>query len=282
MTNAPVLKTGVRKDLGVRVARPRLSMLSTGITLLCVQSLGAQTVDRELRGVVIDARTTAPIRGGEFAVTTGRDTVGTARSDSTGRFQLALGSATTVMLHVRKIGYRVDSIAVNAADDHILRIALDPSVATLASVVIKDAAITTFERRARRSAGGHFIRLSDIERAKPTQTTDLLRTIPGITFSDSGGVQRALSQRNLRSTPPSLRRGGAQGPESDAERCAFRVAIDGRLMSTDFFLNYIPPSDIVAIEVYEGAATIPVEFSSVRRGSPCGLIMIWTKTGRDK
>ena len=285
MAIAPVLKTGVRKDLGVRIPRPPLCVV-VGV-MLQVHTAHAQTVERELRGVAIDARTTAPLRGGEFAATVGRDTIGRARSDSVGRFQLALGSATTVMLHVRKIGYRADSILVDAADEHIVRIALDPGVATLASVVVKDSALSGFERRARRSAGGHFIRLADIEREKPVRTTDLFRTIPGLALSDSDGVLRVTSQRNVRQRMPSSGRLAIGGdtvhvPTSDAERCSIRVALDGHLTDAGFSVNDVRPADIVAIELYVGAATIPIEFSSVRHGAPCGLIMIWTKLGRDR
>jgi hypothetical protein len=35
-------------------------------------------------------------------------------------------------------------------------------------------------------------------------------------------------------------------------------------------------ADIVAIEIYPSAATMPVEFSSTRYGMGCGLAMVWT------
>lgn len=259
-----------------------------GIVLASARASAAQTGARELRGIAIDARTMRPIQGGEFAATAGRDTVGTARSDSAGRFRIVVGDAINVTVHVRKIGYRADSIVATPGEADVLRIAIDPAVATtLASMVVRDSALTGFERRARRNGGGHFIRLADIERLKPTNTTDLLRSIPGIAFSDSDGVVRVVSQRNVRRTMPSSGRLAIGGdtvhmPVSDAERCPVRVALDGRLMDGGFSVNDVRPADIVAIELYFGAATIPVEFSSVRHGSPCGLIMIWTKTGRDR
>jgi hypothetical protein len=287
MAIAPVLKTGVRKDLGVRIPRPPLAFVGLIVAMLQAHAVRAQTVERELRGVAIDSRTTAPIRDGEFAATSGRDTIGRARSDSVGRFRLSVRTATTVVLHVRKIGYRPDSISVDSGDDHIVRIALDPGIATLASVVVKDSAFNGFQQRAQRSTGGHFIRLADIERQHPLRTTDLFRTIPGLALSDSAGVLRVISQRNVRRTMPSSGRlvvGGdtAHVPASDAERCAIRVALDGHLTDTGFSVDDVRPADIVAIEVYVGAATIPIEFSSVRHGAPCGLIMIWTKLGRDR
>jgi hypothetical protein len=281
------LKTGIRKHVGVRVPRPPLCTLVVIAATLQAHAIYAQTVGRELRGFAIDARTTAPIVSGEFAATVGRDTIARARSDSAGRFRLALGTATSVVLHVRKIGYRADSIPIDASDDRIARIALDPGIATLASVVVKDSTISGFERRARRSAGGHFIRLTDIEREQPVRTTDLFRAIPGLSFADSDGVLRVISQRNVRRTMPSSGRlmvGGdtVHVPASDAERCAIRVALDGHLTDAGFSVNDVRPADIVAIELYVGAATIPIEFSSVRHGAPCGLIMIWTKMGRDR
>ena len=50
-------------------------------------------------------------------------------------------------------------------------------------------------------------------------------------------------------------------------------------MPPDFSVDEIRPEEILGIEVYLGAATIPAEFSSVQHDAPCGIIMIWTKSG---
>jgi hypothetical protein len=246
-----------------------------------------------LRGIVIDARTTAPVRDAQFSLISGGDTLGRAQTDTGGRFEMTLSGANlppTAMLHARRIGYRADSMRVSPSDGVVLRLALAASsVASLPAVVVRDSNGTpsAFERRARRNAGGTFIRLADIERLKPLHTSDLLRTVAGITLDDSAGIMRVVSQRSLRRTAATPRRvavGGdtAHVPSSDAVRCAMRVAVNGQLMDDSFSLNDVRPSDIAAIEMYVGAATIPTEFSSVQRGAPCGIVMIWTRKGRDR
>jgi hypothetical protein len=50
-------------------------------------------------------------------------------------------------------------------------------------------------------------------------------------------------------------------------------------MPTEFSVDEIRPEDIMGIEIYQGAATMPAEFSSVQHDAPCGLVMIWTKVG---
>ena len=42
------------------------------------------------------------------------------------------------------------------------------------------------------------------------------------------------------------------------------------------------PGDVRGIELYLGAATLPVEFSSVQPDAPCGIVMIWTKSGAER
>ncbi len=65
----------------------------------------------------------------------------------------------------------------------------------------------------------------------------------------------------------------------------FRVAIDGLLQSQlrVNLANLPPPSEIYAIEVFSGAATVPVQYNKMsnREGDnkfrACGLIAIWTR-----
>ena len=42
-----------------------------------------------------------------------------------------------------------------------------------------------------------------------------------------------------------------------------------------FDLNSLQPSRILAIEIYRGGSTMPLEYNSAR--STCGLLMIYTK-----
>jgi hypothetical protein len=63
------------------------------------------------------------------------------------------------------------------------------------------------------------------------------------------------------------------------ESCPLRIGVNGHLMPEEYQLDDVVVVDIVAIELYPSAATMPVQFSSTRRGLSCGLAMVWTRTG---
>jgi hypothetical protein len=53
-------------------------------------------------------------------------------------------------------------------------------------------------------------------------------------------------------------------------------------MPPDYSIDDVRPVDVRGIELYLGAATLPVEFSSVQPDAPCGIVMIWTKSGAER
>jgi hypothetical protein len=237
-----------------------------------------------LRGRVIDARTAAPLRDVNIVVTSGGDTLARIRSDSTGVFQSPVGSATSVVAHFARIGYRADSLTSSAGLEFPLRVAMAPIGAaanTLAAVIVRDTARSSFDQRARRNSGGSFIREEDIKKKKPLRTSDLFRNYPGVRVDDSSGVTRLVSLRSARQMSPSgpsllVGRDSVRSP-NNARYCVLRVGIDGRLMPNEYSVDDVRPGEIAAIELYLGAATLPVEFSSVQQDAPCGIIMIWIK-----
>ena len=217
------------------------------------------------------------------ALTSSGDTIGQARSDSAGRFAIPTPAAGAVVVHFVRLGYRADSLAASIGNELPLRVAMDPvGHHTLAAVVVQDSARSDFERRARRNAGGTFITAAEIDKRKPHMWSDLLRTIPGVGLIDSAGSLRLVSLRTIRHSAPSARTRTIDGesvsmPVSQGQRCILRVGIDGELMSVDYSIDFIKPSEIRGIEVYLGAATIPIAFSTVQEDAPCGIVMIWIK-----
>ena len=162
-----------------------------------------------------------------------------------------------------------------------------PATATVASklapVVVHDsAARSAFERRAQRKNGGSFIRAEDIAKRKPVRTSDLFRAYPGVRIDDSSGVTQLVSLRGTRQTQDGgktvvIGRDTLRAPASNARRCVLRLAMDGHLMPPDFSVDDVRPEEVMGIEIYLGAATIPVEFSNVQQDAPCGIVMVWTK-----
>jgi len=252
-----------------------------------VSALGGQSpTDSLLRGRVIDARTAVPLRDVGVTITVGSDTVARGVTDSLGAFQMTARRGP-VIAHFVRLGFRPDSIATTVGE-FPLRVAMVAATATVASalkpVVVRDTtARSGFQRRAARNTGGSFISEAEIARRKPTRTSDLLRSYSGFRIYDSSGVTQLISMRGTRSTPDSHRSaipGDTMPAPNAARRCVLRIALDGNLVPTEFSIDEVRPEDIMGIEIYNGAATMPAEFSSVQHDAPCGLVMIWTKGSR--
>jgi len=107
---------------------------------------------------------------------------------------------------------------------------------------------------------GRFIGPEDIER-RPTFTFgDILRGIPGITFSGDNIQFRASSP-------------------TGSGNCSPNVYIDGALQFGGVPLGaIIQPSDVAGVEVYRRVSETPLMWGGTN-GS-CGTILVWTKGGR--
>jgi hypothetical protein len=185
------------------------------------------------------------------------DAAGTAHTDSVGRFTLQSLPAGTQMLEVRRIGYLLGQFPVELRGGR----SVDQEV-TLSKIVSLDSIRVTaqrsryreYETRARRSSLGRFFSQEDIERRHPTETSDIVRMLPGFRIVGSGLDTKIVSTRG----PISFQR----------SECEANVVIDG-MQHQD--INLLPPGDVGAMEVYSGASA-PMQYDSV-----CGVIVLWTK-----
>jgi len=262
------------------------------------------TVGRPLdvAGMVIDARALAPVRA-TLIFTAGRDTLARLDADSTGFFTVLLCRRARIVAHFRRLGYRADSLVVPLDTTRwtALDVAMSPTdegVTLAASRITAPRPIVAIEQRAKR-AGGVFIGAAEIERRNASRTSDLLRGRRGIAIENDGGSEvRIVSSRGfrqpgddeVRSLPPQLARrarsdtasaGSAVEPSrvfhGGREACTLRIGVNGYVMPVGYSPNDVPTADLVAIEVYSGAAQMPVELLSSRRELNCGLVMIWTR-----
>jgi hypothetical protein len=258
----------------------RIMTFAVAIAWLAPATLASQAI---IRGRIIDARTARPLRDVAVIVTAGRDTLGRARSDSDGVFQSAVAAPGQVVAHFAKIGYHADSLKSVAGAEFPMRIAMLSlgGMNELATMVISDSSRNGFQKRAQRTFGGTFLKLADIQKRMPVKTSDLFRFLPGVTLADSAGTTLVVSTRGQRELAQPTR-AGKPVPTSNARVCALRVGMDGRLMQREFSVDEVRPEDIYGIELYLGAATIPLEFQSVQRDDACGIIMIWTKNGAER
>jgi hypothetical protein len=204
---------------------------------------------------------------------------GQTRTNSAGLFRFAGLPAGPVILHVAKIGLEpvIRVITLAAADSVDLDVTLRPAAYQLATVVVhRDSSYimpdaTGFERR-RRNGMGHYITADEIAKRHVLATSELLRTLPGITINGRGQVT------SLRGVNTFI------GTSCQDEGVV--VLIDGVAMVADidplhpgqpgyFDINKIPPAIIKGIEVYSGPATTPEELVT-SRSSVCGTVAIWT------
>ena len=116
----------------------------------------------------------------------------------------------------------------------------------------------------RKSRGmGSFITRGQVEKRRPRFMSDMLRNLPGIDLAARamGGDSRA-----------SMARAGG------GRRCPIQYFVDG-VFTFGFNIDDVRPGDIEGVEVYRGASVIPAEFN--RGSAMCGVILIWTRRGRD-
>lgn len=251
------------------------------------------TAGRPIRiaGRVVDARALTPVRA-RVLITSGDDTLSALDADSSGFFVTTLCRRTAVVANFRRAGYRPDSLALSldVLIDTLrwtpLDVAMTPlderPVLSLASARV--ATPSTIAARTRRG-GGVYIGSDEIERMNVARTSDLLRGRRGITIESSGNGPRVVSTRGGR---PRESRGSTADVAANSsiplrpsnEACPLRVGVDGYLMAEDFRIDELEPPDLLAIEIYPSATSMPLEFTSVRRSKVCGLVMFWTSSSK--
>lgn len=220
-----------------------------------------------LRGRVID-ESGAPLSYANVQVNSGRRLV----ADDSGRFQLPYpgGGASTVI--VRRIGFEPAEVKLASRPDTALRVVLIAIPAQLREVTV--TATTAYRsldlsgfygrmRDAERGAHyGFFITPEDIDRRKPTSTTQMADGFPNVRVYKSG-----------------------TGPMWDVimgpGNCAMTVYLDrirvtNRLLGPSDFVNQLVlPNHMAAMEVYPRASDAPPAYPSAN--AACGVVLIWTK-----
>lgn len=234
-----------------------------------LRAQASPAVTATLTGTVLDTAQ-MPI-GGAVVELLG---LGQMRSDSGGAFRFTGVPGGSVILHVAKIGLQpvMRVISVAAGDSMDLDVTLRPAAYQLPTVVVHEDSsgkrldLTGFERR-RQNGAGHYITADEIAQRHFAQTSQLLRTLPGVSVNDRGVVTIERGVGTFIGTSCQSAVVLVDGVAIPAEKKAFNN-------ETGFDINAIPTQFIKGIEVYSGPATIPVELRSSR--AVCGMVAIWT------
>lgn len=189
-----------------------------------------------------------------------------AESDETGSFSLLSVPAGRAELQVRRLGFapRTESVDVGNGTTSRVTIVVHEVAREIAPVVVRAQRTHQYtgylagfyERRDR--GFGHFITEDAIARRNPRRLTDMLRTVPGMTiYPDGMGGSRVRIRGNS---------------------CWPAVWLDGMpAVAAEFDVDGIDPGDVAGMEIYSGAAAVPVEYVVPFGPTACGTILIWTK-----
>ncbi len=143
------------------------------------------------------------------------------------------------------------------------RIPLEPLIVTVRST---DPRLAEFHERRIAHSSGRFITRSDIERRSVGRTSDLLRSIPGVTVAavQVRGGSRARFLIRMRGS---------------GTTCEPAIYIDGlafRQLPESTLDDVLQPSAIEAVEVYTATSSAPARYAV--QGS-CGVVLFWTGVG---
>ncbi len=294
------MRAGCRRVLPLDVVRSGTVLAAT--VLISFQMASAQ----QLRGRLIDVESADPVPAGVLTLLQpDRISVSAAVSDENGHWLLQVPKPGIYYVHATRVGYQTwvaGPLRLDQGDDfnsvfrlRRLAVVLDPIEVTATAETERLLELTGFYER-QRSDFGHFMTPQDIDKRRAPRVTDLLMGLPGVHLVSmaEGGVGARYVQ--LRGS--NLSQGGV---------CRPRVYVDGlmfargdsrpvRLMDDDatemvedqlwridqgLSLDDIGhPSSIAAVEIYRSSSQVPVRFGGTSTETQCGVIVIWTRSGR--
>jgi hypothetical protein len=191
-------------------------------------------------------------------------------SNGQGRFQLSALLPGPVEVEFRRLGYEPRTTRVIVQRSRTVEM-----YATMSAVPIELAPVEVsvvplylersgFYRRARNATGARFTH-RDIALMNPMMVGDIVRRVAGVTVVSAqiGSRSEAISNR---------RRSG-----TDSGSCRLLPHFNG-VPLVDFELELVPPEEIEALEIYQGA-NVPIEYRYEFQpaGPSCGVILIWTR-----
>jgi hypothetical protein len=254
----------------------------TPLEIVIAQGANAQTetamrAQGRISGRIVNAQTGASVARAELLLLRGVDTLARGRCDSVGGFTASGTVGEQFTLEVRRLGYLPAQVPWTArARDTSIVVGLTPTAQSLDTVAVveRESApmrLKGFEYRAAGKAGGTYIHQEQIDAWNPRQTSDLMRRVLGVRLVDGSGMLLAASSRGQKVHLAAANMARSWAP------CIMCVAVDGNMKEWGFSMDAIDPKSIHGIEVYNGPASIPSEFSGTRTDSYCGLVTIWTR-----
>lgn len=240
-----------------------------------------ETVERELAvpisepgrvvGRVLDRHTGRPLAAAEVLLEgTGRR----AQTDEAGFLLVEDLSPGDYVVSVQHLGFAEarDSVSVvpNRTTEIRVELSADPvEVEPLIVTALRDARLEArgfYERRqwGERLGQGRFFGREEIERRSPARVSHLVEEVPGLRLQCGGRRGCAVvPTRAPRCTHVAVYLDGVRVIDDEDEGAA--PSLDG----------LVSPAELVGLEAYSGAASLPAEFSGPT--GRCGALVLWTR-----
>lgn len=183
-----------------------------------------------------------------------------SRAAGDGSFSIKRPERGAGELRLRRLGYTPMSLVIlfdTLARSRNLTIRLEAAAVELPAVKVETPVSVYmrgfYERRKQRGTG-HFVDRAEIEKRRPAYTTDLLRSVPGMSVRVSPRLGAIVRVRGCR---PAIFLDGVQAVGAELD-------------------DVTKPGDIDGMEIYSSWAAIPPQFND-RQGGNCGAIIVWTR-----
>jgi hypothetical protein len=227
-------------------------------------------------GIVVEEGSRDPVAGAEVAlIASSGSQLSSVLADSAGVFRVVPPTAGAYTLQVRRLGYAdyvSDAVAVERGETVEVEIRLGRAVIPLDPLIVTARTRDTgrmagFNDRMRTQSFGRFFTRSEIERRGGSRTSDLLRSVPGVSVVPVRVRGRSGPERNM----VAMRRGTGV--------CEPAIFIDGvrvRQFPESTVDDLLSPETLEAVEVYTSVAGAPVQFTEP---GTCGSVLFWTRQG---
>lgn len=200
------------------------------------------------------------------------------RSDSSGHYAMRAPRPGPYRLNFSRAGLSaVNGIAARLVGDSttIVNAVLDVGLTKLSDVTVRARPVvnappgnrTKYDEFLRRKAVGMgtFLTREDIDSRPRHRIQEIFNGIPGIKVRENGTTWYLQSQRCSGKSIPGFRIG--------KPKTAPMIFVDGVRMTDSTYFAQIPPGNIEAVEVYQGAAQLPAD----ARGDSCFAIFVWLR-----
>jgi hypothetical protein len=263
-----------------QVAAPGLKAALIAFCVFGAAFLAPARGSAQEKGIVSGAVMTAehtPIAGATVSV------IGTelhGMSADNGHFSIAGVPSGAQRVEIKMIGYAKteQQVDVQAGKTKQLEVVLATEAIRVTGVETRAAPnvnpqLRGFEERKARGVGKFFTR-DEIARMQPRLFTDILRRVPGMQISSATGSSGPTSSVQTQRTA------GVMGNRP----CPILFFVNGAPfpLARDAPINqFISADEVVAVEVYTGTSQIPPQFNSAMYDARCGVVVIWTRNGKD-